>query len=100
MDNTIDIRNSIIFRLHILFHYPIGVLFVAEGTSGTILTSGDGTTWSSRTSGTSKLLSMESTLIETHSHSPLWNDLPLLRIKTERIFRIGKPESVVTPLSY
>ena len=32
------------------------VSFVAVGTSGTILTSSDGTTWTSRTSGTSNAL--------------------------------------------
>ena len=33
-----------------------GLLFVSVGESGTILTSSDGTSWTERTSGTSKYL--------------------------------------------
>ena len=43
------------------------------------------------------IVSMESPLGEAHSPCPLGKTIPLLRDRTERIFRIGKPESVGTP---
>ena len=76
-----------------LMGVTFGNNFVVVGLDGKILTSYDGITWTTRTSGISHPL-YESPTDETHSPCPLGKALLLLLCKTKKVFRSAKKTRV------